>query len=92
MIYDTLYEHLAANELLNPNQSGFRPNDSTINQLLSIFHAIFSAFDSNPPLDVRPVYLDISNRVWHEGLIYKLRRCGISGNLLSLIKDFLVNR
>ena len=95
MICDTLYEHLTANELLNPNQSGFRPNDSTINQLLSIVHTIFSAFDCNPPLDVRSVYLDISkafDRVWHEGLIYKLRRCGISGNLLSLIKDFLANR
>ena len=95
MIYDTLYEHLTASELLNPNQSGFRPNDSTINQLLSIFHTIFTAFDCNPPLDVRSVYLDISkafDRVWHEGLIYKLRRCGVSGNLLSFIKDFLANR
>ena len=76
-------------------QSGFRPNDSTINQLLSIAHTIFIAFDCNPPLDVRSVYLDISkafDRVWHEGLIYKLRRCGVSGNLLSLIKDFLANR
>ena len=94
-IYDTLYENLTANELLNPNQSGFHPNDSTINQLLSIVHTIFSAFDCNPPLDVRSVYLDISkafHRVWHEGLIYKLRRCSISGNLLSLIKDFLANR
>ena len=95
MIYDTLCEHLTANELLNPNQSGFRPNDSTINQLLSIVHTIFTAFDCNPPLDVRSVYLDTSkafDRVWHEGLIYKLRRCGVSGNLLSLIKDFLANR
>ena len=95
MIYDCLYEHLTANELLNPNQSGFRPNDSTINQLISIVHTTFFAFDCNPPLDVRSVYLDISkafDRVWHEGLIYKLRRCGISGNLLSLIKDFLANR
>ena len=95
MIYDTLYEHLTANELLNPNQSGFRPNDSTINQLLSIVHTICSVFDCNPPLDVRSVYLHISkafDRVWHEGLIYKLRRCGISGNLFSLIKDFLANR
>ena len=72
MIYDSLYEHLTANELLNPNQSGFRPNDSTINQLISIVHTTFFAFDCNPPLDVRSVYLDISkafDRVWHEGLI-----------------------
>ena len=95
MIYDTLNEHLTAYELLNPNQSGLRPNDSTINQLLSIVHTIFSVFHCNPPLDVRSVYLDISkacDRVWLEGLIYKLRRCGVSGNLLSLMKDFLANR
>ena len=94
-IFGKFFQHLTANELLNPNQSGFRPNDSTINQLLSIVHTIFSAFDCNPPLDVRSVYLDISkafDRVWHEGLIYKLRRCGVSGNLLSLMKDFLANR
>ena len=87
-----VYEHVTANELLNPNQSGFRPNASTINQLLSIVHTIFTAFDCNPPLDVRSVYLDISkafDRVWHEGLIYKLRLCGVSGNLLHSSKTSL---
>ena len=41
------------------------------------------------------MYLDISkalDRVWHEGLIFKLRRCGISGQLLSLIQNFLADR
>ena len=33
------------NNLLSPNQSGFRPGDSCINQLLSINHEILSAFD-----------------------------------------------
>ena len=77
------------------NQSGFRPGDSTINQLLSITHSIFEAFDCNPSLEVRSVYLDISkafDRVWHEGLIYKLKRCGVSGNLLLLLKSFLSDR
>ena len=40
-------------------------------------------------------YLDIStafDRVWHDGLIYKLRRCGTSGNLLLLLRSFLSNR
>ena len=78
LIYDSLYSHLVTNELLNQNQSGFRPGDSKVNQLLSITHTIFKAFDCNPPLDVRSVYLDISkafDRVWHDGLIYKLKRC-----------------
>ncbi len=76
LIYDSLYSHLVSYELLNPNQSGFRPGDSTINQLISITHTIYKAFNGNPPLDVRSVYLNISkafDRVWHEGLVYKLK-------------------
>ena len=95
LIFDMLYQHLESNSLLNPNQSGFRPGDSTVNQLLSIVNSISQAVDSNPPLDVRSVYLDISkafDRVWHEGLLYKLRRNGISCRLLLLIESFLVNR
>ena len=30
--------------------------------------------------------------MWHEGIIHKLKRNGISGNLLSLLTDFLRNR
>ena len=30
--------------------------------------------------------------VWRKGLIYKLRWCGFSGNLLSVIQSFLANR
>ena len=59
LIYDSLHSHLVSAELLNPNQSGFRPGDSTVKQLISIVHTIFEAFDCNPPLDVRSVYLDI---------------------------------
>ena len=95
LMYDSLYSHLVSCDLLNPNQSGFRPGDSTINQLISITHTIFQAFDCNPPLDVRSVYLDISkafDRVWHDGLIHKLKRCGVSGQFLSLIKSFLKDR
>ena len=95
LIYDSLYSHLVSCELLNPNQSGFRPGDSTVNQMISITHTIFEAFDCNPPLDVRFVYLDISkafDRVWHDGLVYKLKRCGVSGQLLFIIQSFLKDR
>ena len=43
-------------------------------------------------MQVRGVFLDISkafDRVWHEGLLFKLRQNGISGELITLIKDFL---
>ena len=49
LMYDSIYSHLVSCDLLNPNQSGFRPGDSTINQLISITRTIFKAFDCNPP-------------------------------------------
>ena len=81
--------------MFNSNQSGFRRGDSTVNQLLSITHTIFKAFDCNPPLGVRTVYPDISKafgRAWHDGLIYKLKQYGVSGQLLLLIQSFLKDR
>ena len=61
MIFNKIYHFLLEERLLNPNQSGFRPSDSCINQLLAIIHEIFVAFDCNPPFRVRSVFLDISN-------------------------------
>ena len=59
-MFDSLYEHLSLRKLVNPNQSGFHPGDSSINQLISIAHTIFVAIDYNPPFDVLSVCLDIS--------------------------------
>ena len=85
-----LYKFLNENNLLSSNHSGFRPGDSCINQLVSITHKIYQSFGND--LEVRGVFLDISkafDKVWHEGLILKLSRNGISGNLLYVLKDFL---
>ena len=44
---------------------------------------------------MKGVFLDISkafDKVWHEGLIYKLQQNGISGKLLNILVDFLNNR
>ena len=81
---------LQKNNLISDNQSGFKPGDSCVNQLLSITHEIYRSFDDN--LEVRAVFLDISkafDKVWHKGLIYKLKQNGISGNILNNIIDFL---
>ena len=95
IIFNRIYNFLLKEELLNPNQSGFRPSDSCINQLLAITHEIFEAFDCNPTLEVRSVFLDISkafDKVWHEGLLYKLRSMGISGDLYKLLENYLSGR
>ena len=54
IIFDEIYEHLTANKLLSDKQSGFRPGDSTINQLLSITHEIYDAFEHHH--DTRAVF------------------------------------
>ena len=95
LIFNEIYFFLDREKLLNTSQSGFWPFDSCVNQLLTITHEIFSSFDCNPSLEVRSIFLDISkafDKVWHEGLLYKLKSFGISGNLLNLIKHYLTDR
>ena len=88
-----MYAYFVDNELISKYQSGFRPGDSTINQLLAITDEIYKSFESHA--ETRAAFLDISkafDKVWHEGLMFKLRRSGISGRLLLLIGDFLSDR
>ena len=70
------------NNLLNNCQSGFRPNDSCVNQLIS--HNTYRTSDANPSLEIRGVFWDLSkafDKVWHEGLLYKLKNNGINCKL-----------
>ena len=58
-------------------------------------HSIYLDFDHNPSLEVGSSFLGISkapDKVWHDGLLYKLESFGISGNLLKLFHSYLNNR
>ena len=44
---------------------------------------------------MRSVYLDMSkafDKVWHEGLLFKLKQNGIAGNVLKFFESYLSNR
>ena len=59
----------------------------SINYFL-LFYDIYVSFDCNTPKDVRGIFLDISkafNRVWHEGLIHKMKCISITGMPLKLL-------
>ena len=95
VIFNLLFKYLDDNSLLTSNQSGFQPGDSCVHQILSITPEIYKTFDTNPSLDVRGVFLDLSkafDRVWHDGLMYKLKGLGICGNYYELIHSFLNDR
>ena len=88
-----MFSFFLVNNLLAPNQSGFKPGDSCINQLLSITHEVYSSFDDG--FEVRSVFLDIGkafDKVWHEGILFKLQQNGITDDLLNILADFLRNR
>ena len=95
LIFDGLYLYLVSNNLITKNQSGFVPGDSCTNQLLFLINEIHEAFEDPKSLEVRAVFLDISkafDKVWHDGLIFKLRQNGVSGKLLNFFQSYLSNR
>ena len=88
-----MFKHSLDNNLISCNQSSLKPGNSCINQLIAMTHDIFKVFDDG--LEVRGVFLVISkalDKVWHEGLIYKLRRNGRCSNLLQLLLNFVDSR
>ena len=93
LIYNNLFEYFIQNDLISPYQSGFKPGDPCTNQLISITHEIYQSFDDG--FEVRGVFLDISkafDKVWHDGLIYKLKQNGVAGDLLDTLTNFLNER
>ena len=75
---------------LHESVARFRPRGSCINQLLSINHEILNVFGKG--LEVRGIFLDITkvcDKVWHNGLLFKLRQYGASGDILNILEDFL---
>ena len=88
-----MFRVFSGKKIITPHQFGFKPDDSCINQLLSIIHEILKSFDDG--VEVRSVFLDICkafDNVWHDGIIFKLEQNGISGKLLNILIDFLSNR
>ena len=88
-----IHNFFTSNGLITENQSGFQPGDSVTNQLICLVNKIHSSLDIN--LEVRSVYLDMSkafDKVWHAGLIFKLKQNGISEGLLILLENYLSNR
>ena len=74
-------------------QYGFSSSQSTADLLIVVSDKIARDFDRSG--DTRAAALDISkalNRVWHTGLLHKLRSYRISGQIFGLTSSSLSNR
>ena len=88
-----MYNFRVANDILYKYQSGFLPKHSTAYQLVDIYHHICQAIDHGQLSCI--VFCGIANafdRVWHKGILFKLKENGIGDNLLLWLTSYLENR
>ena len=80
IVNNRIVDHLEKSDLFSDFQYGFRSSRSTANLLTGVSGRIARAFNRSGA--TRVVALDISkafDRVWHAGLLHKLKSYGISG-------------
>ena len=93
LILGRLNKILKEKNLIIKNQSGFRQNRQTRDNLLHLTQKTQEGF--NKDQKTLAIFFDIAgafDKVWHEGLLYKLYCLGIPYYLLMIIKDFLKDR
>lgn len=93
MIKDRLTWFLEKNNLINKSQSGFRAHRSTLDNIIILEDDIQSALQCGEY--VLAVSLDMEKAfdlVWNNGLLVKLYRLGIRGNMFGWIRSYLTNR
>lgn len=93
IVYKHLFNFLTDHNVITSLQSGFVPGDSTVNQLVDIYNTFCNALCQAK--EVRAVFCDISkafDRVWHKGLLFKLKWMGINGSLFDWFFNDLSDR
>ncbi|GBO13764.1 RNA-directed DNA polymerase from mobile element jockey [Araneus ventricosus] len=92
-ILQRINEHFNSNNILIPFQFGFKPKLSTTHQLLRATEIISAGFENEEHTGA--VFLDVQkafDRVWLNGLTYKLITHNTPPPLIKLITSFLLNR
>jgi hypothetical protein len=85
--------YLETNDAFPNSQHGFRPNRSTVSQLLEQYEEILEALSSQSNIDI--IMLDYSkafDKISQSILLHKLKDLGISGHIGRWIGHFLLNR
>ena len=93
VIYKYVFNHLQRNKLIYEYQSGFLPKYSTVHQLLEMYNCILNSLEKKEISCF--VFCDFSkafDKVWHKGLIHKIKSYGVDSNLLNWFSSYLQDR
>jgi ribonuclease HI len=85
--------YMEHNKLFDPNQSGFRGGRSTSDNIARLYNDAIAQLNDQGIL--KAIFLDITkafDMVWHNGLLFKLKKLGINGSMFNFIQTFLTNR
>ena len=87
MVNRRLQHHLEKNGLLSPSQSGFKKNRRTEDQVTLLTQDVENGFQQK--MKTLVVFVDLASafdKVWKEGLLFKLQRKSVCGNMYSWIQ------
>ena len=93
LVKDRLMYYLEKNGILNNRQTGFRQGRSTTDQLIRLQDTI-NKYNLNRGYTAA-VFIDFQSAydmLWHDGLLVKLKKMGVTGEMYNYIKQFLSGR
>lgn len=93
VILSRLQKWITGKNLISTLQCGFRKHRQTKDQILRIVQDGIASFNENERMGA--IFIDIEkafDRVWHNGLLFKLNHLGISNYLGNWIRDYLDQR
>lgn len=93
VLHSRLLEHITQHNILPEFQYGFRQEHSTTQQIARITEHIHKHF--NTSTQTAAVFLDIEkafDKVWHDGLIYKLQRHKFPTQMTQILHSYIQNR
>ena len=93
IINGRLMYYLETEKILSEEQAGFRQFRSTEDQATYLSQEIEDTFQDKKVM--LTTWIDLQkafDKVWTDGLLVKLQRCGIGGRMYKWISSFLMNR
>ena len=93
IMHDRLLKHCLENNIITEKQAAYLQGDSTVSQLLYMVHNIRKNWSENKV--TQGVFLDVSaafDKVWHNGLLAKMKCIGVNGNFYNTVRSYLSGR